>query len=631
MDAIIQLKIDDEKCMGCGMCFGQSDFFKEKPNGHSELNNYGIITNEEYMEKVVEIQEECPGRAICHRKMTLINGERNIQNLGKSIVGTLINYRFPAPKYGKYYFTGASRQDIDGIGFYGYSSHDYSSIDSARLAGFDEMKRVIFNNIDTIAKRLLIEYKHNKLTPLLSYEEQEGNYYHDQITRIRSWIIGACKEAEALGHSIDLSIADISKYPDMGYNCKYFEEANHFEDYAYKEIQCSVESKETYKTYIEWDEYTEYIDGRWGTKTVTKYAFSCRDAVKSVMDDLEWGAKSEIGKLFYEVFDGETFRSLVKPLEEEIHSIGRKMMEILGLDYKDITGIDTLECMDTDTQFAKYCFEHEKDKDKETELFHCSATIDLNGYSSTVDYKFDLWDDGANRLDKSIEIWKDNYMDRKVVEERGVWYRYKSHRDVIYSIDDDDTPGVFWLDLMSGEKALLPQIDNCYISVVAVKNDNIVCLYSDGIIRVYDRDLKQKYSKKIDAKFGFGYKDELIQYADEMYYINCKWGMMGCRDKGKIYRICIEQADVKEIAEYDNCYAFFDGYVFYIRDDSFGSSKALYIYKYDVAKEKASEIGKLKRKGSFLYSKPTLCIEDNELIYKDKALEPEVFVYKINQ
>lgn len=321
-----------DKCSACGACISYCDIFQDGPAGKCEPTNKGIILpDDQRMSQIMETIDLCPEQAISISNMSMIkeNGEVTINDLKNYIKTTLVEYKCPIPKYKDFQFRGAVPR-VDGDGIYGWSFSKYSSSSSAISAGLSELKRVYFNNMDSLSKGLLADYKHLVLTPLLSYEERRDNYYYFEMVRISMIINAISLEIKAItGKNVDESICNIEFKPDFGYKGKNFDSVINIEENLYGQAQQDVESASWYESWIDTDDYEDTKDTLFGYKTVTVYKYNTMDAWHEIEDHMKSGARSAVSDFFGSDYFKREFNSLVKPLEEEIRQKGEKLLEIL--------------------------------------------------------------------------------------------------------------------------------------------------------------------------------------------------------------------------------------------------------------------------------------------------------------
>lgn len=321
-----------DKCSACGACMAYSDIFEDGPAGKCEPKNKGIILpDDERMSEIIEAIELCPEQAILINNMSIVkeNGEVTISDLQAYIKKTLVEYKCPIPEYKDFEFRGAV-PSVDGDGIHGWSASKYSSSSSAESAGLSELKRVYFNNMDSLSKGLLADYKHLVLTPLMSYEEKRDNYYYFEMVRIAMLINAVALEIKAItGKNIDSNICNIEFRPDFGYKGKNFDSVINLEENLYTQAQQDVERADWYDSWIDTDDYEDTKDTLFGYKTVTVYKYRTSDAWHEIEKHMKSGARSAVSEFFKSDYFKREFNSLVKPMEEEIKQKGEMLLRIL--------------------------------------------------------------------------------------------------------------------------------------------------------------------------------------------------------------------------------------------------------------------------------------------------------------
>lgn len=321
----------NEKCSGCGACSALSNCFIDGPEGKAIPANGGCFSDEQLM-AIKDAIETCPEGAIECANGSIIkaNGKISIADIKTFIQKNLIEYRYPRPQYNDYKWTNY-RPDVDGEGFYGWSGYNYSSYESAQRAGLRELERVVFDHIDTLISSMLIEYKHEQLTPLITYTESQSNFYYRENMHIKDLIVGIAIEAETLTgkHILDkLELDNINLVPDFGYNGKNFDAFCKIEDHTGM-VKGDLESLSRYEPWIDTDDMDTVETGWLGrTKEVTKWSFRAHDAVREVFSDLNSGGKDSMRDYFdYTINSPYQFGGVVKPLEEEVHRVGQKLLK----------------------------------------------------------------------------------------------------------------------------------------------------------------------------------------------------------------------------------------------------------------------------------------------------------------
>lgn len=625
MKNIIQIKIDTEKCLGCGSCWCMNNAFAEQDDGKSFATNYGIVLQDEYENTLKDIVENCPAQAIMFRRLSLAQGEATVANIAKCIQGTLVDYKFAKPEYWDYRFTGSSFQDIDGNGFYGYSSYDYSSYERAQDAGLREMKRVVFNNMDTIAKRVLIEYKHENMRTFLNYEKEVGNYYYDEIVKVEAWILGICKELENFGFYVDEELYKINSVPDLGYNGKKFDEIYHIEEYMCTRIQDDVESPSYYETSIDWDDYDIYNSK--GNRTKTKYAYSCNSALREVMSDLDSGAKSELRDWFEEVFTGYEFQQVVEPIVKEIHEKGHQLLELIGMSDVREAGVNTLDVIDPLGKFAMQCFELESNSITD-QLYNCNITEEL------------VYSDECNKV--PIEIWSNDYMDRKMIEkpENIAGYQHVSKTDIIYRIRlKDESDRDYWLNLRTGEKKDITEYTKCDqdYSSVSIINDKIAVYVSNGMFYIYDLNLRLIISGSA-PHINSLFRGSCFYNVEDVFYLILDESFIG-RDKISVFKIDLKKRTTEKILYNEGAFCVYNNALYYSIENkaSSGMRDSYSIMQLNFQNGNSRELEKIaydKSVGSahadlFAISGDELEIDGDSIVYENCLLKKRTYRIKI--
>lgn len=327
----------NEHCSACGACMSYSDMFKEDALGKCMPEHKGIIAVDDLrMADIMDAIKLCPEQALSIQNVSVVkeDGMVTIDDLRDFVKNVLMEYTVPIPSYKKFKFRG-SVPDVRGDGILGYSSSAYSSYDKAQRAGLNELKRVYFNNMDTLIKSMLAEYKNLVLRPLLYYEESEENCYYAEIKRISTLIHIFVLEVEAVTKERRMP-ADIEKIqfrPDLGDKGKNFHEVGDLEEWLYTQAQQDLESPDWYESWVEvidWDRVETTRSG--ALKTIYEYKYHANDARREIEDHMESGAVQAIEDFFVDGGFKYEFQKIVKPLEDEVRQKGRAILNILGED-----------------------------------------------------------------------------------------------------------------------------------------------------------------------------------------------------------------------------------------------------------------------------------------------------------
>ena len=330
---LLKVSVSDA-CSGCGACSAFGDCFVDTPNGKAAPAHGGYFPKNA-LSALQEAEDVCPEGAISHSCCSIVksSGSVSVSDLKNFIQKELINYVYPRPKY-KDYDWKKYIPDVDGTGLHSWSRYDYSSFEGAKRAGVNELQRVIFDHLDTYVSRALIEYKHHRLTPLITYEEKESNFYYHEKVRMEAILEGFLSEAESvIGKQIPnkQQLASLSVTPDFGYNGKNFEALTKLEDRTGIAMG-DLHDASYYDTWIDEDSTEEYAGrGFFGEKYVTKWAYNAREALQEIQDDLNSGAKEGMRDHFEHAIESNyQFGGLVKPMEEEIKNRGAQLLALLN-------------------------------------------------------------------------------------------------------------------------------------------------------------------------------------------------------------------------------------------------------------------------------------------------------------
>ena len=621
MKNIIQIKIDTEKCLGCGSCWCMNSVFAEQDDGKSSVTNYGIASQDEYETNIRDIIENCPAQAIMFRRLSLVQGETTVTNIAKCIQGTLVDYKFTKPEYWDYRFTGFSFPNIDGNGFYCYTSYDYSSSEKAQRAGLREMERVVFDNMNTIAKRLLIEYKHEKLRTFLNFEKEDGNYYYDEIAKVEAWILGICKELENLGFHVDEELYKINSVPDLGYNGKKFDEIYHIEEYMYTRIQEDINSPSYYETDIDWDDYAVYNSK--GKYSKTKYAYCCHGALREVKADLNSGAKDELSDWFKEVFAGYEFQQVVEPIEKEIHEKGLQLLVLLGTPEKHEAGVNTLDMIDPFGNFAIQCFEMESNSGT-NQLYSCNITEE-NSYNGEW-YNVPM-----------IEIWSNDYMNRKMIEKTKniAGFKHVSKTDVIYRVrSKGESDRDYWLNLRTGEKKDITEFTKCAqdSSSVSIVNDKMAVYVYNGMFYIYDLNLRLIISGNAPRTKKKLFLTAYFYNIDDIFYLILNESSVVGVDENSVFKINLRKKITEKILNNEGTFCVYHNSLYYsTKNRSVGKTDSYSVMKLNLSTGDVQELKRIQYEQRYasLMSGDKLEIDGDTIVYENWLLKERTYRIKI--
>ena len=330
-DGLLLKVLVNSTCNGCGACSALCDCFVDGKDGKALPVGDGCFSTE-FLSMIQEAKDTCPENAISYVRGSIIKekGVVSCEDITAFIEKYILNYKYPRPKYEDYKWKDY-RPDVDGEGFISWSQYEYSSFEKARDAGVKELDRIIFEHIDTYIGQALIEYKHDVLTPLIVYEEKENNYYYREKKRVEALITNILDELEAVTSKVVENRTEwtsIEMIPEFGYNGKNFESLTQIEKYTGM-VKGDLHNARYYTEWIDEDSIEEFAgSGFLGDKYVTKWAFNARDAVREIANDLNSGARDGIRKHFKSAIEGcFQFNEIVKPIEEEIRSIGKAMIK----------------------------------------------------------------------------------------------------------------------------------------------------------------------------------------------------------------------------------------------------------------------------------------------------------------
>lgn len=320
-------------CSACGACMSYSDLFEEDREGKCRPKNKGIIAADDLrMAEVMEAVELCPEQALFVHNISLVKGKGavTVEDLWIFVHKMLVEYTCPLPDVTEFRFVG-SVPYVDGDGVWGLSSSEYSSRDRATRAGLAELKRVYFNNMDTLMKGMLAEYKHLVLTPLLSYEETEDNCYYAEIKKISNLLRAIALEIKAVTGKRAVADIDTIKFkPNLGYKGKNFEQVADLEEWLYRSAQQDLENPDWYESFIDVDDWDTFKTDWFGNfKTVHAYKYRAGDASRKIEEHMQIGAAQAVEDFFYDGSFKYAFQDLMKPLEDEVRQKGRQLLELL--------------------------------------------------------------------------------------------------------------------------------------------------------------------------------------------------------------------------------------------------------------------------------------------------------------
>lgn len=329
---LLKVSVSDA-CSGCGACSALGNCFVDTPNGKATPVHGGFFSKN-ILSALQEAEDICPEGAISYSCCSMVksSGAVSVSDLKNFIQKVLINYVYPRPKYKDYEWTKYT-PDVNGTGLHSWSHYDYSSFERAKKAGIDELQRVIFDRIDTYVGQALIEYKHHRLTPLITYEENESNFYYREKIRMEAILEGFLAEVEAVtGKKIanKKNLTTLTVIPDFGYNGKNFDAFTKLEEHTGM-AKGDLHSVRYYDSGIDEDSMEVY-EGRgfFGDKYVTKWAYNAREALYEIRDDLNSGAKDGIRNHFaYAIDSNYQFGRLVKPMENEVQKIGQELLKLI--------------------------------------------------------------------------------------------------------------------------------------------------------------------------------------------------------------------------------------------------------------------------------------------------------------
>ncbi len=100
-----RLKIDGEKCTGCGTCLTFSDYISEGPDGKARVKNNGEIEDPKVLAAAQEMVELCPEQAIelCDIEATSLRAVEK-QALVEQLKKALSSIKIPEPTSADYDF-----------------------------------------------------------------------------------------------------------------------------------------------------------------------------------------------------------------------------------------------------------------------------------------------------------------------------------------------------------------------------------------------------------------------------------------------------------------------------------------------------------------------------------------------
>lgn len=323
--SLLEVSVSSQ-CDGCGVCSATCKYFEDGLDGKAVPVNGGIIEKKQ-LSQIEEVESTCPMNAITHRIGSVIksNGSVTKLDIKDFVQKNIIEFEYPKPQYKDFAYSGKPCFDVC-VGDV-HSQYVYKSYDKAVDAGFEQAKRVVFDKIKRTVVNELIKYKQSKLSPLFTFEKNQSNFYYNCNCSIENLIKSVLYEIEAISEKeIDVEkIAKIESEPDLGSNAKKFDYVSNIEYYMGNKGKEDVESPSWYKCYIDTDDM-EVSEGR---KCVDRYMYDINELVDTVEDHIASSLRSDIDEYFHETISGYQFKEVTKPIVEEIHEKGKKILAML--------------------------------------------------------------------------------------------------------------------------------------------------------------------------------------------------------------------------------------------------------------------------------------------------------------
>lgn len=169
-----RLKIDGEKCTGCGTCLTFSDYISEGPDGKARVKNSGKIEDSKVLAAAQEMVELCPEKAIelCDIEATSLR-DVDKQVVVEQLKKALSSIKIPEPTSADYDFDKEKYDfDIDYDYLDGTHYYEYKSSSAAQDAGWSEFKRRNYDRIEQYAMEVLSQYGADKIAPFFDASEQ---------------------------------------------------------------------------------------------------------------------------------------------------------------------------------------------------------------------------------------------------------------------------------------------------------------------------------------------------------------------------------------------------------------------------------------------------------------------------
>jgi len=326
------------------------------------------------------------------------------------------------------------------------------------------------------------------------------------------------------------------------------------------------------------------------------------------MRSITSGAKSELPNWFGEVFTGYEFQQVVEPIEKEIHEKGRRLLDLismpdvrevgvntiglpivkamhkmLGMSDVRMVGVNTLEMIDPFGKFAIQCFEMESNPDT-NRLYNCNITEEL------------VYSDEWNNV--PIEIWSNDYMDRKVVEKPEIFagYQHVSKTDIIYRIRlKDESSRDYWLNLRTGEKKDITEFTKCDkdYSNVSIVNDKIVVYAYNEMFYIYDLDLSLIISGNA-PRTKKSFQTEYFYNIDDIFYLILDGSLLG-HHENSVFKIDLQKRTTEKILYNEGAFCVYNNVLYYSmkNEDSSGRTDSYTIMQLNFRNGNTRELEKI--------------------------------------
>ena len=169
-----RLRIDAEKCTGCGTCLAFSDYIAEGSDGKARVKHSGKIEDPKVLAADQEMVELCPEQAIELRDIQATSlRDVGTQAIVEQLKKALSSIEIPGPTSSDYDFDKEKYAfDIDYDYLDGTHYYEYKSSSAARDAAWNEFYRRNYGRIEQYAMEVLSQYGAYKIAPFFDGSEQ---------------------------------------------------------------------------------------------------------------------------------------------------------------------------------------------------------------------------------------------------------------------------------------------------------------------------------------------------------------------------------------------------------------------------------------------------------------------------